>query len=182
MLTLVKIFWINDIQFEIIMETKNFNRIMYDTSPGLMSLALLLGRLTIGILLFMAGSGKLFGWFGGFGLEPTLQGYGKMGISVPFAYLSIFAEFIGGFLLIIGLFTRPASFAILINMIVATIIVLPSGFMGPTGAQTPFIFLIIDLIILLSGPKAYSIDMLLFGEKNREVKKSQNDLKIKLFI
>lgn len=144
---------------------------MYDTTPGLQSTALLLGRLTIGILLFMAGSGKLFGWFGGYGLEPSLQGYGKMGISVPFAYLSIFTEFIGGFLLIIGLFTRAAAFAIMINMIVATIVTLPSGFMSPTGAQSPFIFLIVDLIILLTGPKEYSIDRLLFGEKNREVRR-----------
>ncbi len=144
---------------------------MYNTNSGLQNIALLLGRCTIGVLLFMAGSGKLFGWFGGYGLEPSLQGYGKLGISVPLAYLSIYTEFIGGFLLTIGLFTRPAAFAIMINMAVATILTLPSGFMGPTGAQSPFIFLIIDLMILLAGPKEYSIDMLIFGEKSREAKR-----------
>src|SRR5512133_762205 len=95
-------------------------RLMYNTYPVLLNLSFLLARCTIGVLLFMAGSGKAMGWFEGFGLDATLQFYTKMGFSAALAYLSIYTEFIGGFLLIIGFLTRPAAFAIMINMAVAT--------------------------------------------------------------
>ena len=137
-------------------------KILNETNPSLVSLSLLLLRCTIGILLFIAGSGKLFGWFGGFGMEATIQGFSKIGISIPLTYLSTLTEFTGGLLLIIGLLTRPAAFAVMINMLVATLVTLPHGFMGPTGAQTPFIFLVIDIVILLAGPMVYSIDMFIF--------------------
>jgi putative oxidoreductase len=134
-------------------------------NPILSDLSLLLLRLTIGIPLFMAGSGKVFGVFGGYGIQATIQGYGKMGFSAPLAWLSMLAELIGGILITLGLLTRPAAFAIMINMLVATIITLPNGFMGPTGAQTPFIFLMVDVAILLSGPMNYSLDRIIFQSR-----------------
>ena len=146
--------------------TKNnlFFRILKETNPNLVSLSLLFLRCTIGILLFIAGSGKLFGWFGGYGMEATIQGFSKIGISMPLTYLSTYTEFLGGLLLIIGLLTRPVAFAVMINMLVATLVTLPHGFMGPTGAQTPFLFLVIDIVILLAGPMAYSVDRIIFGK------------------
>lgn len=146
--------------------TKNnlYFRILKETNPNLVSLSLLFLRCTIGILLFIAGSGKLFGWFGGYGMEATIQGFSKIGISMPLTYLSTYTEFLGGLLLIIGLFTRPVAFAVMINMLVATLVTLPHGFMGPTGAQTPFLFLVIDIVILLTGPMAYSVDRIIFGK------------------
>jgi putative oxidoreductase len=137
-------------------------RILKGTSPTLVNISVLLLRCTVGILLFVAGSGKIFGWFGGYGMTATLQGYSKMGFSAPLAYLSMFTEFLGGLLLVTGLLTRPAAFALMINMLVATIVSLPGGFMGPTGAQTPFIFLMIDIAILLTGPMTFSLDTLIF--------------------
>lgn len=139
-------------------------KILKDTNPNLLSLSVLILRCTIGILLFIAGSGKLFGWFGGYGMEATLQGFSKIGISMPLTYLSTYTEFLGGLLLIIGLLTRPVAFAVMINMLVATLVTLPHGFMGPTGAQTPFLFLVIDIVILLAGPMAYSVDRIIFGK------------------
>jgi putative oxidoreductase len=88
-----------------------------------------------------------------------------MGFSSIPAYVSMFTEFIGGPLLVLGLLTRPAAFAVMINMLVATIVSLPGGFIGPTGAQTPFIFMMIDISILLSGPMAYSLDTVIFKKK-----------------
>jgi putative oxidoreductase len=138
------------------------NRIITGFSPSLTSLSFLFLRCTIGILLFIAGAGKLTGWFGGYGLQATIAGYGKMGFSATLAWLSILTELIGGLLLALGLFTRPAAFAVMINMLVATIVMLPNGFMGPMGAQSPFIFLMVDIAILLAGPMDYSLDNLLF--------------------
>lgn len=136
---------------------------MYDTKPFLLNVSLLLARFSAGALLCIAGGGKVFGWFG-YGLDEAIEGYAKSGFSAPLAYLSIFTEFIGGFLLVIGLFTRPAAFALVINMLVATIVTLPSGIFG-SGAHVPFIYLIMTVVILLAGPMAYSIDRLIFRKK-----------------
>jgi putative oxidoreductase len=139
-----------------------FPKILNDTNNNIISIGILFLRALIGILLFIAGAGKLFGWFGGRGIEATIEGFSKIGISIPLTYMSCYAEFIGGLLLTLGLLTRPAAFVIMINMIVATIIVLPHGFLGPGGAQTAFIFLVIDIVIFMTGPMNYSIDSLIF--------------------
>ena len=137
-------------------------KVFYDTTPGLISTGILLLRWIIGIYLFIGGAGKALHWFGGYGMPATIEFFAKAGISAPLAYLSSYTEFLGGFLLIVGLFTRPVAFAILINMTVATIVSLHGGLMGPTSAQTPLLFLIVDLAVLLSGPMAYSLDRLFF--------------------
>jgi len=112
------------------------------------------------------GAGKVFGWFSGFGMETTIKFYVQMGISVPLAYTSCYTEFIGGLLLAVGFLTRPSALAVAINMVVATILTLPSGFLGSSGgASYPFTFAIIAISILLSGPLKYSLDNLLFLHK-----------------
>ncbi|HSD64571.1 MAG TPA: DoxX family protein [Ignavibacteriaceae bacterium] len=131
---------------------------LYNTNQRSLSISLLLLRCTIGIILFIVGSGKVFGWFGGFGMDLTLKFYNQSGISNLFAYMSIYTEFIGGLLLALGFLTRFVSIAIIINMIVATIISLPNGFLGPNGASYPFVFLIIAITIFLAGPMSLSID------------------------
>jgi putative oxidoreductase len=130
------------------------------TNTRLLSISLLLLRCTVGTILFVAGAGKVLGWFGGLGLEATLEGFSKTGISEFWAYVSCYTEFIGGFLLIIGLLTRPAALALFINMLVAVIIVGTKSFFSGGGAY-PFTLMICSLVILLIGPMAYSIDALL---------------------
>ena len=73
--------------------------------------ALFLTRIVLGAVMFAHGAQKVFGWFGGAGLQPTLQMFGgRMGIPAPLAVLSIAAEFLGGLGLILGLFGRIAAF------------------------------------------------------------------------
>jgi putative oxidoreductase len=132
-------------------------KLLTGTNTRLLDVSLLLLRLTVGIILFLAGAGKVFGWFGGMGIEATIDIFvSKMGIHPILAYLSCYTEFIGGFLLIVGLLTRPAAFAIMINMLVATLVTLPNGFL--TGASYPFSMMVSSIIILLAGPMAYSLD------------------------
>ena len=142
-------------------ENKVIFNLLNKTNTNFLSICVLLLRCLIGIYLFVAGAGKVMGWFGGFNIDATIQFYTKMGISSLFAYLSCYTEFLGGFLLTIGLFTRPAAFAVMINMLVATIISLHAGLIGPASAQTPLIFLIVDIAILIAGPMSISIDKLL---------------------
>ena len=128
-------------------------KLLTETNIKLLSVCLLLLRCTAGVILFVAGSGKVFGWFGGAGMELTVKTFvTQFGIPAPLAYLSSFTELIGGFLLIVGLLTRPAAFAVMINMFVATIVTLPNGFL--TAAAFPFSLLIGAVIIQLAGPMA----------------------------
>ena len=141
-------------------------KVLTESNITLLDVSILLLRLAVGIILFVAGAGKAMGWFGGQGIDATIDIFvSKMGIHPILAYLSCYTEFIGGFLLIVGLLTRPAAFAITINMLVATVLMLPNGFM--TGASYPFSVMVSSLVILLAGPMAYSLDALLFG-KGRE--------------
>jgi putative oxidoreductase len=126
------------------------------TNAKLLNVCILLLRCTVGVILFGVGLGKVFGSFGGYGLESTIQHYATIGIPAPLAYLSTFTELIGGFLLIVGLLTRPAAFAVMINMLVATIVLLPMGFF--TEAAYPLSLTVSAAIIVLAGPTAYSID------------------------
>jgi len=78
-------------------------------------------------------------------------------------------ELIGGLLLIAGLLTRPAAFAVTINMLVATVVTLPRGFL--MVAAYPFSLMIGALVVQLAGPMAYSLDSLLLpGEVIRELR------------
>lgn len=131
------------------------------TNNQMLSTGVLLLRLTIGIILFAAGAGKVLGWFGGFGPETTLGFFAKSGFTPFWTYLSMYTEFIGGFLLGIGLLTRPAAFAVMINMLVAFWVTLPKGF-PKGGAAYPFTLMIVAVVILLSGPMRYSFDTLIF--------------------
>jgi putative oxidoreductase len=78
-------------------------------------------RLVIGGIFFKAGSGKLFGWFGGFGIEGATSFFQNLGIPHPMlnAYLVGTTEFLGGLALILGLFTRLAAIPLGFSMIVA---------------------------------------------------------------
>jgi putative oxidoreductase len=134
-------------------------KLLTETNTTLLNLGVLLLRAATGIIFFGLGAGKVFGWFGLPALELTLQFYGNMGIPALLAYLSIFTEFIGGFLLIVGLLTRPAAFAIMINMLMATIVTLPMGFF--IAAVQLLSLMVSAVTILLTGPMAYSIDYLL---------------------
>ena len=130
------------------------------TNTGLLNISLLLLRCTVGLILFVAGAGKVFGWFGGFGLQATLGYFATSGIPAFWAYVSCFTELIGGFLLIIGFLTRPAAFALFINMLVAVLVTGTKNFFAG-GAAYPFTLMICSLVILLIGPMAYSLDALL---------------------
>src|SRR5208282_2652759 len=72
-------------------------------------------RLVVGIVFFMHGTQKVFGWFGGGGFAGTMHFFtDMMHIPAPFALLAIVAEYCGGLGLIFGLLTGsgfPLGFA-----------------------------------------------------------------------
>ncbi|HZK76241.1 MAG TPA: DoxX family protein [Candidatus Kapabacteria bacterium] len=140
-------------------------KIFIHTNEKLISTALVVLRIALGVIFFAHGSQKVLGLFGGKGLDATATMMGKM-LPIPawLFYVSAFAEFLGGIGMVLGLFTRFFGFALLINMLVAVFEVhLPNGFFAPMGFEFPGSLALTALAITLAGPGLFSLDYLLFS-------------------
>ncbi len=132
------------------------------STAGFAPLAL---RIPAGIIFMGHGSQKLFGWFGGYGLEGTGQWMASIGIQpgVLMAALAGSGEFFGGLLLLIGLLTRPAGIVAGFTMLVAIFSVHISNglFMSNNGYEYALALLAICVSLTISGAGKVSIDELL---------------------
>lgn len=87
------------------------------------SVAPLVLRLALGVVMFAHGAQKVLGWWGGAGVAGTFEAFQQAWGIPPFlTVLTMAAEFGGGLLLIVGAFTRLAALAIGINMVVAVLV------------------------------------------------------------
>ena len=119
----------------------------------LQPLALLVMRLALGLIFLVHGYHKVFG-----GLHHHVQFVTSLGLPAWSAYLSAFTEFFGGLLVLIGLFTRVAAFAICIDLSVAIAKVhFHNGLMGNGGYEFPLALaaLAFGLTFLGAGPIAF---------------------------
>ena len=126
------------------------------------NLAAMILRVGVGGLLAGHGAQKLFGWFGGGGLEGTGPAMESMGLKpgrlwAPLAGLS---EFGGGVLTALGFLHPLGPIAIMAAMIMAT---LKAHWGKPIwntegGAELPVAYMIVALAIALGGPGRYSLD------------------------
>ncbi|ASP38110.1 DoxD-like family protein [Bacterioplanes sanyensis] len=101
------------------MTMKNFSLLsVFHSNAGLAATVL---RVPVGIILAAHGAQKLFGWFGGYGLEGTGQWMASIGLEPGFimALAAGSAEFFGGLALVAGLATRPAAAVSAFTMLVA---------------------------------------------------------------
>jgi putative oxidoreductase len=132
------------------------------TATGLDTLPLRAGA---GVIFAAHGAQKLFGWFGGYGLEGTGGWMASIGIEpgVLMAALAGGAEFFGGLLLIVGLLVRPAAIVLAITMIVAIAAVhLQNGlFMSNNGYEFGLALLVISVSLVFRGAGSISLDRLL---------------------
>ena len=124
-------------------------------------LSWLIVRVTTGILLMPHGAGKLFGLFGGYGLEGTGGYFDSIGFhpGYLFALLVGSLEFFGGALLVLGLLTRPVAAAVVVFMTVAFFIHLPNGYSWTdAGFEMPVLWGMMALSILIRGGGKISLD------------------------
>jgi putative oxidoreductase len=132
------------------------------TEAGWSTLAL---RLAAGFIFAAHGSQKLFGWFGGYGLEGTGQFMSSIGLAPGYlmALLAGSAEFLGGLALILGLFVRPAAAVLAVTMAVAIFSVhIDEGlFMSTNGYEFGLALLVISISLAISGAGRASVDRML---------------------
>ncbi len=120
----------------------------------LQPLALFVMRLTLGVIFTVHGYHKVFG-----GLHHHVQFVQSLGLPGWSAYLSAFAEFFGGLLVLIGLFTRVAAFAICADMIVAIVKVhWHNGLTGNGGLEFPLALASIAFALIFFGGGAIALD------------------------
>ncbi|WXL27541.1 DoxX family protein [Ectopseudomonas mendocina] len=119
-------------------------------------------RILIGITFVAHGGQKLFGLFGGYGLEGTGQWMESIGLTPGYflALLTGATEFFGGLALIIGLLARPAAAALAFAMVVAIFSVHISNgfFLSNNGYEFGLALLAASLAILIEGAGKLSVD------------------------
>ena len=132
------------------------------SAPSFAPLAL---RIPIGIILMAHGSQKLFGWFGGYGLEGTGQWMASIGLTPGYlmALMAGSSEFFGGLLIIIGLLTRPTALVLSFTMVVAIFSVhIGNGlFLSNNGYEFGLALLAATVSLAVSGAGKLSADNLL---------------------
>ena len=124
---------------------------------------LLVIRLYWGWSFMAAGWGKLTN------LDSTATYFASLGIPFPAcnAAVSGGAEFFGGLLLLLGLGTRLVAPVLIINMVVAYVTAhtqeAQALFSHPNDFVTapPFLYLLVNVIVLIFGPGVISLDTLL---------------------
>lgn len=122
-------------------------------------LAALLLRLIVGGLFVYYGYSKIQSYNT---ILPMFKDIIGIGSKLSFN-LVIFAEFFCGILVTIGFLTRLAIIPIFITMVVAFFIA--HGNDPFQVKQTAFIFLLLSVVIFITGSGRYSVDRLLFNKR-----------------
>jgi putative oxidoreductase len=127
-------------------------------------------RVTVGALFVGHGTQKLFGWFGGPGLDATAKGFEGLGIrpGKANAVAAGAAEAGGGALLALGLATPIAGSALTATMLTAIHRVhLKNGpWSGNGGYEYNLVLIAAALAIVEVGPGALSLDGALDRERS----------------
>jgi putative oxidoreductase len=119
-------------------------------------------RVPMGLIFAAHGAQKLFGWFGGYGLQGTGEWMASIGLEpgIAMAALAGSAEFFGGLFLLLGLLTRPTALALAVTMLVAIFSVhFANGlFMSNNGYEFALALLAGVVSLLVSGGGQASLD------------------------
>jgi putative oxidoreductase len=132
----------------------------------MLDVGLLLIRLVIGVLFIGHGAQKLFGWFGGYGLQGTGGWMESIGMKpgVTMALFAGLAELVGGILFAAGLLTALAGVMIAVTMGMAIVKVHGQNGLWVTqnGYEYNLTLLVVAIGIVLIGPGQYAVDAFLF--------------------
>ena len=124
-------------------------------------------RIVLAFVMFPHGAQKLFGWFGGYGYQATLDAMRSgVGIPKPLVVLVMLAESLGSLGLFFGAFARVAALGISAVMIGAILLVHRhvgffmnwTGEQGGEGLEYHLLALALSLPLMVWGAGRLSID------------------------
>ena len=141
-------------------------RAVIRTSPTWMTLPM---RIALGLIFIGHGAQKVFGVWGGRGLAAFTEGPAPLGLQPAWLWMgaAAFAEFTGGVLVLLGLFTRFGALMIVPVMLVAMFGVHWGAFFLPRGFEFTLALLAMALALLIAGGGRLSLDELLSGTRPR---------------
>jgi putative oxidoreductase len=154
------------------MDWKRLVEFALQGNNGLEQYAILLVRVAIGLFFAISGGNKLF--VAG-GTKPVYDTLVKAKVPFPrqTAYFVASVEFVGGSLVAVGFLSSPASAALMIDMIVATLTsslaTLPKG-LSPLSWLDDFLYLpevlyvLFFIWLIFAGPGRFSVDYWLAGK------------------
>lgn len=123
---------------------------------------LLVARIALGLAMAGHGLQKLFGWFGGFGLEGTAGFFETLGFNpgTLFAVAAGGSELVGGVLIALGLLGALGPAMVVGVMLVAVVTVhLPNGFFAANnGYELPLLYGVVALVLAFTGFGRYAVD------------------------
>jgi len=138
------------------------------------SLAAMIVRIVLGIILFPHGAQKLLGWFGGYGFSGTMDYFtGTAGLPWLIAFLVIIIEFFGALALIFGFATRIVAAGV-ISLFAGIIFTshLQNGFfmnwygnLKGEGYEYHLLVIGMTIALLVSGAGRWSVDYVLQRKK-----------------
>lgn len=141
---------------------------VFNTESGYGPLAL---RVPVGIIFMAHGAQKLFGSFGGYGLEGTGQWMASIGLEPGYlmALLAGAGEFFGGLFILLGLLTRPSAAVLALTMIVAIFAVhFQNGFfMSNGGYEFALALFAASVSLVFSGAGKFSVDEIIARKLNK---------------
>lgn len=129
------------------------------TDPLGCDVGLLLLRLVAGLTMASHGAQKLFGWFGGLGLDMTGEEFTKIGYPAGqvMATVAGLTEALGGLGLALGLLT-PLSAAGIFGVMINAMTVKDDGFYEPGGIEYESLILTAAVCLALAGPGRWAVD------------------------
>ena len=131
---------------------------------------LFLIRAVLAAIFIYHGGQKLFGLFGGYGIEGTAGWMASIGIPLPklSAVLAGGSEFFGGIVLLLGTGARIAAIPMAFSMLVAIVTVHRSAFDSRSGGmEFPLALLVVLVAVSMIGPGRLTVGRLLrSGAKN----------------
>jgi putative oxidoreductase len=126
-------------------------------------------RLALGGIMFAHGAQKVLGSFGGRGFNAVISNP-----DAPFSFMrpawlwwaaAAFSEFLGGILIVLGLFTRVGAFFVACTMITAVFGYHWPLFFAPRGIEYPLALTAMSLALLISGGGMASVDLALTSRR-----------------
>lgn len=126
-------------------------------------------RLSLGAVFVAHGAQKLFGLWGGAGLDGTSAAFAQLGLQPAYGFALVWAvvEFVGGVLLLLGALTVPSAIALSLTLLISLWKVhLAHGFFlnwnlvpgQGHGYEFNVVLLGALVCLMLTGPGALSID------------------------